>query len=260
MSSVGNVTVESNPNVATFIKELTLTLPEGEDVAFRAGGYVQLECPPHHIKYADFDIEAEYRGDWERFDFFKHESIVDETVIRAYSMANYPDEKGVVKFNIRIATPPPGSTGIVPGQMSSYVFSLKPGDKISVYGPFGEFFAKDTDKRWYLWVVVLVWRQCARISLISSSVLNPIVKSAFGTAPVHCANVSTTMNMTCWPQRTTTSTGIWHCQIHSQKITGMALPALSTMFSIEQYLKGSRSARGLRVLYVRATNDECCGG
>jgi Na+-transporting NADH:ubiquinone oxidoreductase subunit F len=137
-------TVESNPNVATFIKELTLKLPEGEDVAFRAGGYVQLECPPHHIKYSDFDIEDEYKGDWEHFNFFKHESIVTEPVIRAYSMANYPEEKGIVKFNIRIATPPPRSTGIVPGQMSSYVFSLKPGDKVTVYGPFGEFFARDT--------------------------------------------------------------------------------------------------------------------
>lgn len=105
---------------------------------------MQLECPPHHIKYSDFDIEPEYRGDWEHFNFFEHESEVKEPVIRAYSMANYPDEKGVVKFNIRIATPPPRSTGIVPGQMSSYVFSLKPGDTISVYGPFGEFFAKDT--------------------------------------------------------------------------------------------------------------------
>lgn len=137
-------TVEANPNVATFIKELTLRLPEGEDVDFRAGGYVQLEAPAHHVKYSDFDIEEEYRGDWERFDFFKHESIVDDTIIRAYSMANYPEEKGIVKFNIRIATPPPG-TDLPPGQMSSYVFSLKPGDKITVFGPFGEFFAKDTD-------------------------------------------------------------------------------------------------------------------
>jgi len=138
-------TVESNPNVATFIKELTLRLPEGESVDFRAGGYVQLECPPHHVKYSDFDIEAQYRGDWERFGFFNLESKVDEPVIRAYSMANYPDEKGIVKFNIRIATPPPKSQGIPCGKMSSYVFSLKPGDKITVYGPFGEFFAKKTD-------------------------------------------------------------------------------------------------------------------
>ncbi len=138
-------TVESNPNVATFIKELTLRLPEGENVDFRAGGYVQLECPPHLVKYADFDVEEEYRGDWERFGFFNLQSEVKETVIRAYSMANYPEEKGIVKFNIRIATPPPGSEGIPCGQMSSWVFNLKPGDKVNVYGPFGEFFAKETD-------------------------------------------------------------------------------------------------------------------
>jgi Na+-transporting NADH:ubiquinone oxidoreductase subunit F len=136
-------TVESNPNVATFIKELTLRLPEGESVNFRAGGYVQLECPPHHVKYSEFDIAPEYRGDWEHFGFFKLESTVEEPVVRAYSMANYPDEKGVVKFNIRIATPPPRTQGLPCGKMSSYVFNLKPGDKVKVYGPFGEFFAKD---------------------------------------------------------------------------------------------------------------------
>lgn len=138
-------TVESNPNVATFIKELTLRLPEGENVDFRAGGYVQLEAPPHHVKYADFDIEPQFRGDWERFGFFKLESKVTEPVVRAYSMANYPDERGIVKFNIRIATPPPKSQGIPPGQMSSYAFNMKPGDKVTVYGPFGDFFAKDTE-------------------------------------------------------------------------------------------------------------------
>ena len=138
-------TVEANPNVATFIKELTLRLPEGENVDFRAGGYVQLEAPVHHVKFSDFIIEDEYRGDWEHFGFFNLESKVTEPVIRAYSMANYPEEKGIVKFNIRIATPPPRSQGIPPGQMSSYVFNLKPGDKITVYGPFGEFFAKETD-------------------------------------------------------------------------------------------------------------------
>jgi Na+-transporting NADH:ubiquinone oxidoreductase subunit F len=138
-------TVESNPNVATFIKELTLRLPEGENVDFRAGGYVQLECPPHTVDYKDFDIQEEYRGDWDRFKVWDNISTVDETTVRAYSMANYPEEKGVVKFNIRIASPPPGSQGIPPGKMSSYVFNLKEGDKITVYGPFGEFFAKDTD-------------------------------------------------------------------------------------------------------------------
>ncbi|WP_417532692.1 NADH:ubiquinone reductase (Na(+)-transporting) subunit F [Marinobacterium stanieri] len=138
-------TVESNPNVATFIKELTLRLPEGENVDFRAGGYVQLEAPPHVVNYKDFDIQPEFRGDWDKFDMWQFVSKVDETVIRAYSMANYPEERGVVKFNIRIASPPPGSQGIPPGQMSSYVFNLKPGDKITVYGPFGEFFAKETE-------------------------------------------------------------------------------------------------------------------
>ena len=138
-------TVESNPNVATFIKELTLRLPEGEDVAFRAGGYVQLECPPHVVHYKDFVIQDEYRGDWDKFDMWRFVSKVDEATIRAYSMANYPGEKGVVKFNIRVATPPPGRDDIPPGKMSSWVFNLKKGDKVTVYGPFGEFFARQTD-------------------------------------------------------------------------------------------------------------------
>lgn len=138
-------TVESNPGVATFIKELTLRLPEGQNVDFRAGGYVQLECPAHEVHYKDFDIEEEYRPDWDKFNIWRYVSKVNEPVIRAYSMANYPEERGVVKFNIRIATPPPGRDDVAPGQMSSYVFSLKPGDKIDVYGPFGEFFARDTD-------------------------------------------------------------------------------------------------------------------
>ncbi len=136
--------VVSNDNVATFIKELVLKLPEGESVDFRAGGYVQLEAPPHTVNYRDFAIAPEYRGDWERFRFFDLASTVEDTVIRAYSMANYPEERGLLKFNIRIATPPPGSKGIPPGKMSSYVFNLKPGDKMRVFGPFGEFFAKDT--------------------------------------------------------------------------------------------------------------------
>lgn len=138
-------TVESNPNVATFIKELTLRLPEGEEVDFRAGGYVQLECAPYEINFSDFDIEEKYRDDWEKYNLFDLKMVNKEDTIRAYSMANYPDEKGVVKFNIRIATPPGEGTDIPPGIMSTYVFNLKPGDKVTVYGPFGEFFAKDTD-------------------------------------------------------------------------------------------------------------------
>lgn len=137
--------VASNDNVATFIKELVLTLPEGEDVDFRAGGYVQLECPPHRVDYKEFDIPEKFRGDWDHFKVFDNVSVVDEPVTRAYSMANYPEEKGIIKFNIRIASPPPRSQGIPPGQMSSWVFNLKPGDKVTVSGPYGEFFAKETE-------------------------------------------------------------------------------------------------------------------
>ena len=137
-------TVVSNDNVATFIKELVLEIPDGDSVDFRAGGYVQLEVPPHEVRYKDFIIGEKFRGDWEKFGLLEHVSKCDKTTIRAYSMANYPDEKGVIKFNIRIATPPPKSS-FPPGVMSSYVFNLKPGDKIKVFGPFGEFFAKDTD-------------------------------------------------------------------------------------------------------------------
>ncbi|MFT4862550.1 MAG: Na+-transporting NADH:ubiquinone oxidoreductase subunit F [Pseudohongiellaceae bacterium] len=136
-------TVLSNDNVATFIKELVLEIPAGESVKFRAGGYVQLEVPPHEVRYKDFDIGEEYRGDWEKFGLFNVVSKAPDTTIRAYSMANYPEEKGVIKFNIRIATPPPG-TDLPAGKMSSYVFGLKPGDKVQVFGPYGEFFAKET--------------------------------------------------------------------------------------------------------------------
>ena len=137
-------TVASNNNVATFIKELVLNVPEGEDVNFRAGGYVQFEIPTHTVEYKNFDIAPEFHGDWDKFNLWQYVSEVKETTVRAYSMANYPEEKGILKFNIRVASPPPG-THYPPGIMSSYVFNLKAGDTISVYGPFGEFFAKETD-------------------------------------------------------------------------------------------------------------------
>ena len=138
-------TVKSNDNVATFIKELVLDIPDGESVPFRAGGYIQIEAPPHHVKYKDFDIPEEYRSDWEKFGLFDLESKVDEEVIRAYSMANYPDEEGIIMLNVRCATPPPNDLSLPPGKMSSYIFNLKPGDKATISGPFGEFFAKETD-------------------------------------------------------------------------------------------------------------------
>ncbi len=139
-------TVRSNHNVATFIKELVLELPEGESVPFRAGGYIQIECPPHHVKFSDFEVEERFRSDWDRFNLWKYESRVKEPVLRAYSMANYPLESDIIMLNVRIATPPPGApTEIPPGAMSSYIFGLKPGDKTTISGPFGEFFARETD-------------------------------------------------------------------------------------------------------------------
>jgi len=138
--------VVSNRNVATFIKELKLALPEGEEVPFRAGGYVQLECPAHSIDFKTFDIDAEYRDTWDKFDLWRFKSVLAEPIERAYSTANYPLEKGLLLFTIRIAFPPEYRTDIPPGIMSSYVFNLKPGDELTVSGPFGEFFARDTDK------------------------------------------------------------------------------------------------------------------
>lgn len=138
-------TVISNDNKATFIKELKLQIPDGESVPFRAGGYIQIEAPAHHVKYADYDIPEEYREDWEKFNLFRYESKVNEETIRAYSMANYPEEHGIIMLNVRIATPPPNNPDVPPGIMSSYIWSLKEGDKCTISGPFGEFFAKDTD-------------------------------------------------------------------------------------------------------------------
>jgi len=143
-------TVRSNPNVATFIKELTLDLPEGEHVDFRAGGYIQIECPPHHLKYKDFDIQQEYRDEWDRYNLWRYESKVDEPVMRAYSMASYPEEKGIIMLNVRICPPPPELADTVPpGQMSSYIFNLRPGDKVTISGPFGEFFARETNNEMF---------------------------------------------------------------------------------------------------------------
>ena len=138
-------TVISNDNKATFIKELKLQIPDGESVPFRAGGYIQIEAPAHHVKYADYDIPEEYREDWEKFNLFRYESKVNEETIRAYSMANYPEEHGIIMLNVRIATPPPNNPDVAPGIMSSFIWSLKEGDKCTISGPFGEFFAKDTD-------------------------------------------------------------------------------------------------------------------
>lgn len=137
-------TVKSNDNVATFIKELVLELPAGEEIKYRAGGYIQIECPPHVSKYSDFDVAERFRDDWNKFNLWRYVSTVKEPALRAYSMASYPEEKEIM-LNVRIATPPPGAPDSVPpGIMSSFIFNLKPGDKCIVSGPYGEFFAKDT--------------------------------------------------------------------------------------------------------------------
>ena len=138
--------VRSNDNVATFIKELILELPEGEDVNFRAGGYIQIEAPKYSLSYKDFDVDKEYHEDWDRFKIWDFNAESNEPIERAYSMANCPAEKGIVMLNVRIASPPPGSSGIPAGKMSSYIFNLKAGDEVVISGPFGEFYARETDK------------------------------------------------------------------------------------------------------------------
>ena len=138
--------VRSNANVATFIKELVLELPAGEVVPFRAGGYIQIEAPPGSYAYQGIDVEEDYRADWDRFNLWRYTAELDEPVTRAYSMANYPEETGVIMLNVRIASPPPRAPeGTPPGKMTAYLFALKPGDEVTISGPFGEFFARETD-------------------------------------------------------------------------------------------------------------------
>jgi Na+-transporting NADH:ubiquinone oxidoreductase subunit F len=139
-------TVRSNHNVATFIKELILELSPDEHVDFRAGGYIQIQCPPYEQSFKEFDIEERFRDDWDRLNLWEYISRVNEPLERAYSMANYPDERGIIMLNVRISTPPPDTEDVPPGKMSSYVFGLKPGDKVTISGPFGDFFARETDK------------------------------------------------------------------------------------------------------------------
>ncbi|MGA7276326.1 MAG: NADH:ubiquinone reductase (Na(+)-transporting) subunit F, partial [Desulfocapsaceae bacterium] len=136
-------TVASNENVATFIKELVLKLPEGENVDFKAGGYIQIEVPPHELDYQSFDIDGRFLGDWRKFKMFQFKSHVYIPVTRAYSMANYPEERGIIKLNVRIASPPPGQPAAPPGQASSYIFNLKPGDEVTISGPFGDFLIEE---------------------------------------------------------------------------------------------------------------------
>lgn len=140
--------VRSNKNVATFIKELVLELPKGENLNFTAGGYIQIDIPEYSgLKFKDFNIEEEYHPDWDKFKIWDVVANNDEECFRAYSMANHPAEGNIIMLNVRIATPPPALwNDVPPGIASSYIFNLKPGDKVTISGPFGEFFAKDTER------------------------------------------------------------------------------------------------------------------
>jgi Na+-transporting NADH:ubiquinone oxidoreductase subunit F len=139
-------TVSSTRSLSTFIKEIGLELPPGEEVPFRAGGYVQVECPRYQAQFSDFDIGPEFRDEWDRHNLWKYVAGTKTATTRAYSMANYPEEKGLILLTVGIAIPPPGSgEDVPPGIVSSYLFSLKPGDQVTIAGPYGEVFAKDTD-------------------------------------------------------------------------------------------------------------------
>ncbi len=140
-----NCKVKSNKSVSTYIKELILVLPDGENVDFRAGGYVQIECPPHRLEYKNFDIPEQFRQDWDRHNLWRYVSETTENITRAYSMASYPGEKGIIMLNVRVATPPPSNPDVPPGIMSSYIFNLQQGDTVTISGPYGEFFARDSD-------------------------------------------------------------------------------------------------------------------
>ena len=139
-------TVRSNRNVATFIKELVLDLPPGQELHFKAGGYIQIDIPPYKVHFKDFVIEDKYRGDWDKYKLWDLKAHNEEPIFRAYSMANHPAEGSRVMLNVRIATPPPKDMPLPPGKASSYIFNLKSGDKATISGPYGEFFIKDTKR------------------------------------------------------------------------------------------------------------------
>ena len=139
--------VKSNDNVATFIKELILELPADDPILFESGGYIQIDVPKYKdLDYKSFDIGEEYRDDWDKFDVWQYKADNPEPVFRAYSMANHPAEGNMIMLNIRIASPPPDNPNVPPGIASSYTFNLKAGDKVTVSGPYGEFYIKDSDR------------------------------------------------------------------------------------------------------------------
>ncbi|MCB9664989.1 MAG: NADH:ubiquinone reductase (Na(+)-transporting) subunit F [Alphaproteobacteria bacterium] len=139
-------TVKSNDNCATFIKELVLDIDDGKTLDFKAGGYIQIDIPRYELAFTEFDIGEEYREDWDKFKVWDYRcKNAEDGVYRAYSMANHPAEGQIVMLNVRIATPPRG-LDVPPGIASSYIFNLKPGDKVTISGPYGEFFIQDTQR------------------------------------------------------------------------------------------------------------------
>jgi Na+-transporting NADH:ubiquinone oxidoreductase subunit F len=140
--------VKSNKNVATFIKELILDLPDDEILDFQAGGYIQIDIPEYkNLSFNDFFVEDEYHPDWDKYNVWGLVANNDEPIFRAFSMANHPAEGNRVMLNVRIATPPPPLwNDVPPGLASSYIFNLKPGDKVTISGPYGEFFIKESER------------------------------------------------------------------------------------------------------------------
>ena len=221
--------VVSNNNVATFIKELVLKLPEGEILDFESGGFIQIEVPPFECSFRDFDIEEEFHDDWNRFSVWDLRTVNTDTVVRAFSMANHPAEGNIVMLNIRVATPPPdrekgGWMNVNPGIVSSYVFNLKPGDNATISGPFGEFFIQETQRE-----MMYVGGGAGMAPLRSSFTPNiPTARFPTGTVLVPAKSSSTRIISARSRRSIRTSSSTWLCPSRCQRTTG---PATSDSFT-----------------------------
>ena len=206
--------VVSNRNISTFLKEFVVKLPEGENLKFKSGGYIQIDVPAIDVDFKTFDIDEKYKADWERMKMFDLKMHNPEATYRAYSMANSPAEGNIIMLNIRIATPPfdkaiGGFANVNPGICSSYIFSRKPGDKVSISGPYGEFFLRDTNNEMMFIGGGAGMAPCVHTSSTSSTRCTPIVKLPSGTAHVLCKKLLTWTSSTRFKKRTRTSTGHW---------------------------------------------------
>ena len=189
-------TVRSNGNVATFIKELVLALPGDERIEFRAGGYIQVDCPPHRTDFREFEIDEQFRDEWDRLNLWRFQSAVKTRLTRAYSMANYPPENNMIVLNVRIALPPTGlGARVPPGQVSSWLFGLKAGDKLTVSGPYGSFFARSGSAE----MIFIGGARCFMWRISTA-----------------CSRSMITLN------------GMWRCPIRNHRTTGRVLPGLYT--------------------------------